>query len=470
MSQLQNIVSNAAVLGGGGGGGSSPLTTKGDLYTYTTADARLPVGTNGQVLSADSAESTGLKWITAGGTGTVTSVSVVTANGVSGSVATATTTPAITLTLGAITPTSVAASGTVTGSNLSGTNTGDVTLAAVGAVPNANAASLSGQVLNLQPADGSNPGVVTTGTQTFAGAKTLSSAPTFSSFSSNGGPLFTNASGVVAQATAGTSVQVLHGGTTPSFSAVSLTADVSGTLPVASGGTNSTAALNNNRIMRSSAGAIVEAAAITASRALVSDANGIPVAATTTTTEINFVNGVTSAIQTQIDGKQPLDATLTGLAALTIAANQVPVGSGTDTFTTAVFSNTTSQAYAGSISWTGTTAPSGSTDHTYAWTQVGKLVFVRLNLSYSVAGSALSVVTLSFPGDLPTPVSVSSFTGASTFFGYGSGGFAVGNSAAVANNSKVIVGKDGSSNFQFAISGVSNNSAVAYVDVVYIAS
>lgn len=43
--------------------------------------------------------------------GTVTSVSVVTANGVSGSVATATTTPAITLTLGAITPSSVNVSG-----------------------------------------------------------------------------------------------------------------------------------------------------------------------------------------------------------------------------------------------------------------------------------------------------------------------------------------------------------------------
>lgn len=41
------------------------------------------------------------------GSGTVTTVSVVTANGVSGSVATATTTPAITITLGAITPTSV---------------------------------------------------------------------------------------------------------------------------------------------------------------------------------------------------------------------------------------------------------------------------------------------------------------------------------------------------------------------------
>lgn len=58
------------------------------------------------------------------GSGTVESVSVTTANGISGSVATATTTPAITLSLGAITPTSVAASGTVTGSNLSGTHSG----------------------------------------------------------------------------------------------------------------------------------------------------------------------------------------------------------------------------------------------------------------------------------------------------------------------------------------------------------
>lgn len=45
--------------------------------------------------------------ITEVGLGTVTSVSVVTANGVSGSVATATTTPAITLTLGDITPSKV---------------------------------------------------------------------------------------------------------------------------------------------------------------------------------------------------------------------------------------------------------------------------------------------------------------------------------------------------------------------------
>ena len=48
------------------------------------------------------------------GTGTVTSVSVTTANGVSGTVANPTTTPAISLTLGAITPSSVASSGAIT--------------------------------------------------------------------------------------------------------------------------------------------------------------------------------------------------------------------------------------------------------------------------------------------------------------------------------------------------------------------
>lgn len=44
------------------GGTPSPLTTKGDLYTYDTDNARLPVGTDGLVLKANSATTTGVEW------------------------------------------------------------------------------------------------------------------------------------------------------------------------------------------------------------------------------------------------------------------------------------------------------------------------------------------------------------------------------------------------------------------------
>lgn len=54
-------------------------------------------------------------------------------------------------------------------------------------------------------------------------------------------------------------------------------------------------------VANNASGVMSENAALTASRALVSDANGQPVAATTTTTEINYVSGVTSAIQTQLN-------------------------------------------------------------------------------------------------------------------------------------------------------------------------
>lgn len=114
------------------GGNSSPLTTKGDLYTFTTVNARLPVGSDGTILIADSSQGSGLRWGFAAGTGTVTNFSFTNANGISGVVTNSTSTPNLTLSLGAITPTSVAASGTVTGSNLSGTNTGNQTITLTG--------------------------------------------------------------------------------------------------------------------------------------------------------------------------------------------------------------------------------------------------------------------------------------------------------------------------------------------------
>jgi len=50
-------------------GGSSPLTTKGDIFGFSTVDARLPIGTNTHVLTADSAQSLGVKWAAAAAAG-----------------------------------------------------------------------------------------------------------------------------------------------------------------------------------------------------------------------------------------------------------------------------------------------------------------------------------------------------------------------------------------------------------------
>jgi len=56
-----NSITIAATSGSG-----SPLTTKGDLYTFTTVNARLAVGTvDGQMLQVSAAAATGLAWSTA---------------------------------------------------------------------------------------------------------------------------------------------------------------------------------------------------------------------------------------------------------------------------------------------------------------------------------------------------------------------------------------------------------------------
>lgn len=50
---------------GDGAGSSSPLTTKGDLFGFSTVNARLPVGTNTYVLTADSTQTLGVAWAAA---------------------------------------------------------------------------------------------------------------------------------------------------------------------------------------------------------------------------------------------------------------------------------------------------------------------------------------------------------------------------------------------------------------------
>jgi len=98
-----------------------------------------------------------------------------------------------------------------------------------------NGASIASTTITFGPADGTNPGMVSTGSQTWAGAKTFSAAPVMSALT---------ASNIVL---------------TDSGKALSSSARLS----VALGGTNSSTALSNSAVMVSSAGAIVESGIVT---------------------------------------------------------------------------------------------------------------------------------------------------------------------------------------------------------------
>ena len=207
--------------------------------------------------------------------GTVTSVSVVTANGISGSVATATTTPAITLTLGVITPTSV--NGLTLASQAIGFTIAGGTTSKTLTVP------LDASVSGTNTGDNAaNSSTVYIGTTAVALNRT-SAALVLTGITSIDG----NAATVTGLAvTAGQTLTVTTGGTIGSAAYTAATAYAA----ALSGTQNEIAYFNTTTTIAS-----------------------LAVATYPSLTELSYVKGLSSAVQTQINNRLQLaGGTMTG--------------------------------------------------------------------------------------------------------------------------------------------------------------
>lgn len=286
------------------------------------------------------------------GTGSVTSVSFNNANGISGTVLNPTTTPLITLSLEDITPTSINSSGTVVGSNLSGTNTGDQTITLTGDITGSGTGSFNTSIGNDKVTTSKilNSNITYSKIQdvsanTLLGNPTgipssLSEIPLGTGLAFSGGSLINTSpssggtvtsvsvttvngvSGNVTNPTTTPAIALTLGAITPSSVAavgtvtgsnlsgtntgdqtITLTGDVTG-----SGTGSFVTAIGNGVIVNADVNAsaaidVSKLAPLTASRATVTDASGFISSAITTATEIGYVNGVTSSIQTQLNAK-----------------------------------------------------------------------------------------------------------------------------------------------------------------------
>lgn len=247
-------------------------------------------------LSGAGTDASPLSVVGGAGSGTVTSVSVVTANGLSGTVATATTTPAITLDISALDATKIA-DGSVTSAEFQylGGVTSDIQTQINSKQATLPASSTVGQVLRV------------TGASTYGwGALDLTDGDAITGALpvSNGG------TGIISFATG--IATWLGSGTASDLRSLTVGTTGSGSLVFGTAPTFATS---------------ITGSYLTASEILITDASknivSAPVATYPSLTELTYVKGVTSAIQTQIDAKQ---ATITfGTGVLT--ALGVNVGS-----------------------------------------------------------------------------------------------------------------------------------------------
>lgn len=286
---------------------AAELTAELDVFTDT--DQGLVPASGGGTLNFLRADGTFA--VPPGGSGSVTDVSVVSANGLAGTVATSTSTPAITL---STTVTGILSGDGTAISAASTTGSGNVVLATSPTIVTPTIAKLANLSTNGFVKTSAGDGTLGVQTSPIPEADGGTGESTYT----DGQLLIGNSLGGLTKATltAGTNVTITNGdGSITIDSGASGITELTGDVTAGPGSGSQAATITNlarsklasgsaNRVVvNDGSGVLSDAAAITASRALESDANGIPTHSAVTSTELGYVSGVTSSIQDQLDDK-----------------------------------------------------------------------------------------------------------------------------------------------------------------------
>jgi len=184
---------------------------------------------------------------------------------------------------------------------------------------------------------GLTPATATTGAVTVAGTLAVANGGTGqASTLTQYGVVYGSTTTAMASTAAGTTTTVLHGNASgaPSFGAVSLTADISGTLPVANGGTNITSYAIGDLIYASTTGILSKLADVATGNALISGGVGVApsygkIALTTHVSgTLPVANGGTGLTAGTSGGILAYTATGTLASSALLAANALMIGGG----------------------------------------------------------------------------------------------------------------------------------------------
>jgi len=288
----------------------------------------------------------------------------------------------------------------------------------------------STHAFNLPSASATARGLVSTTTQTFAGTKTFSSNIAIPA----------TGTALILSASSGGTVSGLTTTTYPDLTELSYVKGVTSAIQNQLNGKVSTntaiTGATNTKITYDAKGLVTSGTTLIES--------DIPTLSQSKVTNLTTdLAGKQATLQSTVNIKSVNGNSLLGSGNLTISASAASQSSYTilanNTNASAVpteqpFENITNATYDGATpTWTGTTAPSGTTQHTYSLSQVGNLVTLIINLSYQNAGSNLSSVACELPSTAPTPALPTSVSATGDVISYAVGYITTAKAVALSN-------------------------------------